>query len=61
MKTRLIFRMENNRYKVPENEALYLKNLDYYKGMGLYDEALCQEKALLTTGYIIVPGNGQDT
>lgn len=48
------FKMENNTYKVPESDELYLKNLEYFKGMGIYDETYCHEKALLTTGYRII-------
>lgn len=50
----LVFKNEHGHTIVPENEELYLKNLDYFKGMGIYDDTLCHEKALLTTGYNIV-------
>jgi len=57
---KLIFKMEHNVFKVPESEDLYRKNLDYFKGMGIYDEGICHEKALLTTGYRIIEGKDQD-
>ncbi len=60
MERKVIFKMENNLYKVPESEELYRKNYDYFKGMGIYSESICQEKALLTTGYNIVKGKIQD-
>lgn len=60
MDIKVYFEMEKGKYKVPVSEDLYIKNLEYFKGMGLYDEALCQEKALITTGFRIVRSNEQD-
>ncbi len=60
MEIKFIFEMEKGEYKVPVSKELYLKNFEYFKGMGLYDESLCQEKALITTGFRIVRPNEQD-
>lgn len=60
MTKRMIFPIDENRCKVPNSPELYLKNLDYFRGMGMYDEAVCHEKALLTTGYSIVEDQEQD-
>lgn len=54
MRGKLFFEINKGEYRVPENEELYLKNYDYFKGMGMFDEGHCQEKALLTTGYTIL-------
>lgn len=54
MDKKLIFKIDKGRYKVPDSKELYLMHLDYFKGMGRYDDELCHEKALLTTGYYIV-------
>ncbi len=54
MDVQLLFEIEKGKYRVPESADLYLKNFDYFKGMGLYDEMACREKALITTGYYIV-------
>lgn len=54
MDKKLFFKTKQGDYKVPESKELYLKNFEYFKGMGRYDDAFCQEQALLTTGYYIV-------
>lgn len=54
MDIRFVFEMEKGQYKIPVSKELYLKNLEYFEGMGLYDKALCQEKALITTGFRII-------
>lgn len=48
------FDIEEGRVKVPVSKELYNKNYEYYKGMGIYDESVCQEKAMLTTGFQII-------
>lgn len=60
MDIKFVFEMEKGRYKVPVSQELYLKNLEYFEGMGIYDKTLCQEKALITTGFRIVSPNDQD-
>lgn len=60
MDIKVAFEMEDGKYRVPVSKDLYLKNLEYFEGMGIYDEALCQEKALITTGFRIVRSNEQD-
>lgn len=60
MEIKLIFETRKGEYQVPENELLYIKNLEYFTGMGLYDEAMCHEKALLTTGYNVIRFEGQE-
>lgn len=60
MDIKFIFEMGTGEYKVPVSKDLYIKNFEYFKGMGLYDESLCQEKALITTGFKIVRSNEQD-
>ncbi len=60
MEIKFIFEMEKGEYKVPVSKELYMKNLEYFKGMGIYDDTLCQEKALITTGFRIVRPNDND-
>jgi len=60
MDIKVVFEMEKGVYKVPVSKDLYIKNFEYFQGMGVYDEALCQEKALITTGYRIVRPNEND-
>lgn len=40
--------------KVPINEAIYRKNLEYYSGMGIYSDDMCSEKAFQISGYRII-------
>lgn len=61
MDIKYIFEMEKGEYKVPVSKELYLKNYDYFRGMGIYDETLCQEKALITTGFRIIRYSDQDS
>ena len=60
MDIKFIFEMEKGEYKVPVSKELYIKNLEYFQGRGIYDEARCQEKALITTGFRIVRPNEQE-
>lgn len=60
MDIKFIFEMEKGQYKVPVSKELYIKNFEYFRGMGLYDEDACQEKALITTGFKIVRSTEQD-
>ena len=41
-------------YKVPINQDIYRKNLEYYSGMGIYSDDMCSEKAFLISGYRII-------
>lgn len=59
MEVKFIFEMDKGEYKVPVSKDLYLKNFEYFKGMGLYDETMCEEKALQTTGFKIIRSNEQ--
>lgn len=61
MEIKIAFEMDKGKYRVPVSQELYLKNLEYFRGMGFYDEAVCREKALITTGFRIVRPNEQDT
>lgn len=54
MNRKFFFEMEKGGYKVPMDELLFVKNYEYFHGMGIYAEAACQEKALLITGFRIV-------
>lgn len=54
MDIKYIFEMEQGEYRVPVSKELYAKNLEYFKGMGLYTEETCCEKALLTTGFRVI-------
>lgn len=58
---KFIIETDKDQYRVPVSQELYQKNYEYYKGMGLYDDALCQEKALVTTGFRVVHFDGQDS
>jgi len=58
MEVNFIFQSERGEKMVPVNKELYISNLDYFQGMGIYSMETCQEKALLTTGYRILPPNG---
>lgn len=60
MEIKTIFEMDKGEFKVPVSKELYLKNFEYFKGMGIYDENRCQEKALITTGFRIVRQNNDD-
>ncbi len=51
MNRKFFFESEDGSYKVPLSEELFIKNYEYFHGMGIYDESACQEKALLTTGF----------
>ena len=57
MEVKFLFEMDKGEYKVPVSNELYSKNFEYFKGMGMYDEAFCQEKALLITGFKIIRSN----
>lgn len=59
MEVKFIFEMDKGEYKVPVSNELYIKNFEYFKGMGIYDESLCKEKALITTGFKIIRSNEQ--
>lgn len=54
MNRKFFFEMEKGGYKVPMDELLFVKNYEYFHGMGIYAESACQEKALLITGFRIV-------
>lgn len=57
MDIKYIFEMDKGQYKVPVSKELYVKNFEYFRGMGLYDEQDCQERALITTGFRVVRQN----
>lgn len=60
MDIKYIFEMDQGEYKVPVSKELYAKNFEYFKGMGIYNEEVCCEKALLTTGFRIVRPTEQE-
>lgn len=54
MEVKFVFKSEHGELRVPINQGLFKSNLDYFQGMGIYSAEVCQEKALLTTGYRVV-------
>lgn len=54
MEVKFLFETEKGEYKVPLSKELYMKNLEYFEGMGMYPQEICQEKALQITGYRVV-------
>ncbi len=60
MKAKFIFDASPGKYKVPVSDSLYMKNYEYFSGMGVYSDEVCKEKALLTTGYKLVKPTEED-